>query len=948
MLTRFNILASLVLCVLVLAGCTPKDKAEDIRYFDPRVDVWPHDLSDIAPDPDVVYGQLDNGMRYALQKNARPEGEAVVRFRISAGSRHETDETLGLAHYLEHMAFNGSENVPEGEMVKSLERLGLSFGADTNASTTFSRTQYMLNLPDVGDETVDFALFIMRETADKLLIEPEAVERERGVVKAEEARGNTPGRKASREYVDYLYPGTLSVRRPVIGLPETLDTISAEQLRAFYDSYYRPERALLVITGDFDIETMRKKIETVFGDWTNNTVNPEEADPGEVKHREPDARIYHDEELTTNIVMFDAKPGTYRRDTIARRRENFIRNNANAIVNKRIQKQLLDSGAAVRSAGISYSSRRYGDQIFARASAKNDDWESAIALLDAEIRTALTYGFQQAEYDELIANNRRSLTDSANYAAKRRSGSLASGVVGGFAGAYVRTTPQQHRDFFEANVEAVTVEDLEAAFQTMWSDFDPLFWLQGPKAEDITKDDILTAYADVKSRPVAQPEQRKKLEFAYQDFGTPGEVISRSRTEDYDIDHIVFDNNVRLNLKKTDFEDKWVRMDVTVGEGWNAFPKDKPAVQTLAGAFSLGGFEAHKVNELSEIFAGKSIGVSMSVDSQHLTFAGATNPDDVEDQLKTWTAMLTNPGYRPEWKEKFIEGIQASFHTIDSTPGGVAARDLRRIWANGDPRFGYLPQADYEAATLEEVKAVLDPIFKNGAIEIGVVGDFDKDAIIAAIAKTYGALPMRRKAFDPIPEAFELDFPSSDRVTLTHTGAENQGAIFMAWPTTGEWSLEKSRRYGMIRRIFQNRMTEIIREDMGLTYSPGAGLNYSDNYVDYGYVSASMTSDPQFFAPFEKAAKEIATDLRSGGITQDELDRARKPILEGFERSEKENGSWLNFVALSQTDKDYLDWRRSRVPAYTGMTTADLDAAAKTLFDPATLHVVVIGPESAP
>lgn len=930
----------------LFSGCAPQEKADAPRLFDPLVDVWPQDLSDIPVDPDVVYGQLENGMRYALQTNTRPEGEAVVRFRISAGSKHETDETLGLAHYLEHMAFNGSENVPEGEMVKSLERLGLSFGADTNASTTFSRTQYMLNLPDVGDETVDFALFIMRETADKLLIEQDAVDRERGVVKAEEARGNTPRRDAGRAYNDFIYPDTLSRRRPVIGLPATLNTLSAPQLRAFYDTYYRPERALLVMTGDFDIETMREKITKTFGDWERGIDTPVDPDVGGVTRRDMDAQIYNDDELTTSLVMFDAKPSTYSGDSIARRRDNFVRNYANAIVNKRIQKQLLDSGAAVRSASIGYSSRRYGDQLSASASAKDDDWQSAIGLVDAEIRTALTYGFQQAEYDELLANSRRSLTDSANYAAKRRSSSLASSIVGSFAGSYVRTTPDQNLAFFEDNAASVSTSDLEKAFKTMWSDFAPLFWLEGPNVDGVTKAEILETYKTAHALPVAEPAERHKLKFAYQSFGAPGKVASTTHIEDFDIDQIVFENNVRLNLKKTDFEDKWVRMSVSVGEGWNAFPREKPALHTLAGAFSLGGYEAHKVNELSEIFAGKNIGVNMSVSSEHLSFSGSTNPDDVEDQLKAWTALLTNPGYRPEWKEKFTEGLKASFHTIDSTPGGVAARDLGRIWANGDPRFGYLPQEDYEAATLAEVKSVLAPIFKNGAIEIGVVGDFDKEAIINAVAKTYGALPKRKAVFDPIPEAFVLKFPKTGRVALTHTGADNQGAIYMGWPTHTGWTLDRSRRYSMIRRVFQNRMTEIIREDMGLTYSPSASLRYSRVNVDYGYMSASMTSDPQFFAAFEKAAQEIAADLRSGGITQDELDRARKPVMESFERSEKENGSWLGLVAYSQTDTDALDWRRSRVKAYTALTPADLDKAAKDLFDPSSLHVVVIGPES--
>jgi len=152
------------------------------------------------------------------------------------------------------MAFNGSENIPEGEMVKSLERLGLSFGADTNASTTYWRTQYQLKLPNVDKETLDYGFFVMRETADKLLLDPEAVERERGVVKAEEAIGNTPGRKASRAYFKWAYPERRSTTFNVIGSPESLDAISADQLKSFYRQHYRPERSLIVMVGDLPVE----------------------------------------------------------------------------------------------------------------------------------------------------------------------------------------------------------------------------------------------------------------------------------------------------------------------------------------------------------------------------------------------------------------------------------------------------------------------------------------------------------------------------------------------------------------------------------------------------------------------------------------------------------------------------------------------------------------------
>lgn len=937
-------LPHLLLCFfLCLTAC---QKAEVPVYFDPLVHDWPHDLSDIAPDPNVHYGKLDNGLRYALRQNAKPENEAALRFWIRAGSRNETDDTLGLAHFLEHMAFNGSENVPEGEMVKSLERLGLSFGADTNASTTFTRTEYTLNLPDTGDETVDYALFLMREIADRLLIEEEAVERERGVVESEEARGNTPARKAGRAYTDFIYPDTLSRIRPVIGTPDTLAAMSADNLRAFYDTHYRPERSVLVMVGDFDVATMEAKIKEVFSDWENPTTPPADPDNGSVSKRAPDAKVYHDDELTTQAVLFDAFPSTYKMDSAERRRDNFIRGYANSIVNQRIRKRLLEADAPVLSAGIGYSSRRLGDQASASFSAKNDDWKAGLALLDEEIRRALQYGFQQAEYDEILANQRRSLTDFVNYAPKRRSGSLASGIIGSFAGSGITTKPEDSLERFETHARDIALSDLEAAFHTMWADFDPLIWLEGPQTEGLEPDEVLTTHHNFRHRKVTPPDARESLEFAYQNFGPHGKVVWENHIEDFDIHQLRFANNVRLNMKKTDFEENWIHVSVTIGEGWNVFPTNKPGLSYLASQLTLGGYEAHKASELAQIFAGKSIGLSFNVGSERLVMTGSTNPDDLEDQFKAWAGLLTAPGYRPEWLEKFRESIEASFHTIDSTPQGVASRDLGRIWANGDIRYGLQSKETYQSYTLADVRTVLQPLMDQGAIEIGVVGDFDLETVTQIVAKTFGALPKRRENFALNPAAFAKTFPKADRVTLTHTGADNQGAIYMAWPMSDDWSIERSRYLGMIRRIFQNRMTDVIREDEGLAYSPSAGLEFGKLSAPYGYFSASMLSDPKDFAGFEVAAKTIVADLRSGDITQDELDRALKPVLEGFERRDKENGSWLGNVTRSQSDPLGLDYRRSRDTAYTGLTIEQLNSVAKTVFDPEGLHIVKIVPES--
>ncbi len=933
---------------LCLAACSPKTDSphEKPLVFDPLIHAWPQDLSDIEPDPDVTYGRLGNGLRYALRRNARPEKEAMLLFWVRAGSRNETPETIGLAHYLEHMAFNGSENVAEGEMVKSLERLGLSFGADTNASTTYWRTQYQLKLPNVDKETLDYGFFVMRETADKLLLDTDAIDRERGVVKAEEALGNTPSRKASRAFFKWAYPERRSTTYNVIGSPDSLDAINKENLERFYRQHYRPERSVIVMVGDLPIEDMEARIKETFADWKVGTPAPEDPYEGENKIPETKAEVYGDPALTTRIYLSDFAPPSASIDTVSSRREHHIQSFANAIVNQRLRKKILSENAPVLGASISYSNGKINDIANASLSVKKNDWKSAIILIENEIRQALTYGFQQAEYDELIASTRRSLKDAVNYAPKRHTHSLAQHILGGFASGSVITTPQSTQSRFEQTLGEVTLEDLNTGFKKMWESFDPFIWLQGPEIEGISHIDIIASYKEAQSKPISAPENREKLVFAYDEFGPSGEIVWEGRIDDFDIDQVKFANNVRLNMKQTDFEKGWVRINVSVGEGWNVFPEDKPGLTHLAGSLSLGGFTKHKASELSQIFAGKNIGVSLSIGKERLGFSAATNQDDLRDQFKVWAALLTAPGYRPIWQEKYQDNIENSFHTLDSTPGGVASRDLGRIWADGDKRYGMVSKETYLSYTLEDVREVLAPIFEAGAIEIGVVGDFEKADIIDIVADTFGALPTRREAFLERPEAFEITFPEPARVPLTHKGAQNQGAKYLAWPTQQPWTLERSRHYAVIRRIFQNRLIDEIRENQGLSYSPSAGLSFSRLSSPYGYGSVSISADPKFFDAFEKTAIKLAANMRSGDITADELDRARKPILESFERSKKENSSWQSLVLRSQTDPRAMIYRRSREQAFLAMNPTSLNTFAKELYDPKTVHIVTIKPET--
>ena len=246
----------------------------------PPANVWPQTYADLPPDPAMRFGTLPNGMRYVVMHNATPPGQASLRLRFAAGSMDETDDQQGLAHFLEHMAFDGSTRVPNGEMIKILERHGLAFGADTNASTSWEETVYKLDLPKADDSAVDDSLMLLREAASELTLDQAAIDKERGVVLSEERLRDTPGYRALKQGLGFTLAGLRAPTRFPIGQVGVIQKASHAQLAELYRKYYRPERAVLVAVGDFDPDAMEAKIKLRFGDWTANVPAGSEPDVG--------------------------------------------------------------------------------------------------------------------------------------------------------------------------------------------------------------------------------------------------------------------------------------------------------------------------------------------------------------------------------------------------------------------------------------------------------------------------------------------------------------------------------------------------------------------------------------------------------------------------------------------------------------------------------------------
>lgn len=941
-----------VIALVFLSGCsaaTPDAPSiEDVPFA--------HMASDLPVDTAITYGELPNGLRYAVRENDTPTQTATLLMRIDTGSINETEATRGLAHFLEHMAFNGSENIPEGEMTKRLERYGLAFGADTNASTGFNETTYQLELPEVSEEMLDVTLGIMRETAERLTLAPDAIEKERGVIQAERRARSNPAFKAFLDQLDFYAGHTILPDRLPIGTEATIDTVTPEQFRDFYKRYYRPEKTFITLVGDLSPELAAEKIEAYFGDWEN----PADIAAGtrvEIDSQAievPRSRVYTDPEIQTSVTLAVMKPVEDEMDSAGVRKENLIEGLGNRILNRRLGKMARKEDSAFISAGVGRNNFFDVAEVSSLSvNAQPENWDAALAQGEQALRQALEFGFTQAELDEQLANIENSLKVAVQTSPTRRTPRLARQILGAFGSESVVTTPQTSLERFLENKPDITLEAVTTAFRDGWDGLDaaPQLYLQTSIEIEDAEAKLEAAYAAAKAVPVETRADEAKLTFAYDNFGPAGNVAKRSRIEDLDATLIVFENNVRLNMKKTDFEDNVIRLSARIGAGTLSAPTDiAPGFEIYASnMLALSGLGAHKVDDIATILAGKSVGVRRSLGSTVNTLSGSTTPDDLDLQLKLMAAYATDPGYRPEAQAQYDKYIKSWYPTLDSTPSGVASRDLGRILRSGDTRWGTPSEADLLDVDFDLIKSWMDENVQNGAIEITAVGDFEEEALIKAVAESFGALPERPAApYVPDPSLTALQFPegSDEPIILRHAGDAETARLYVYWPAPDASDVKTSRETQMLANLFELRLTEVLREDEGATYSPGVSRAGSRLYPGYGFIGAQIEVSPQRIDAMADRIREVAAEFKAGDINPDVFDRAIKPTLENLETSLESNGLWMNVLSEAQTDMETIKRFRTRDTAYQNMTVEDIKPVARQVFEPSKSLEIQILPEN--
>ncbi|MGC4016063.1 MAG: insulinase family protein [Luteolibacter sp.] len=896
---------------------------------------WPQESSDIPADSKAVFGSLPNGFRYMIYPNGEPAKRVSLRLHVATGSLMEADDQQGLAHFMEHMVFNGSTHFKPDELVKAMQRLGLGFGGDANAYTSFDQTVYMLDLPSLTEEELDLGFNALRDFADGASLIDKEIEDERGVILAEKTDRDSVQSRLQEKQFAQLLPGSLIAKRFPIGQEDVIKKAPRERFLDYYSRYYVPSRMTFIVVGDIDPAVMKERIEKAFGSMKNPENPGKDPDLGPVKSPEGlEAAVFTDKEVTsTDISLVSVRPYTAEKDTSATRLKHLPLDIAHSMIGRRFERLAKKENSPI----VEGSASR--DTVFNHAelgsisvTVADSHWQEAVPVLEQEFRRAIEHGFTDSELAEAKANLINAYEQAVKAKPTRKSENIATEIAKSVPDEDVFSTPETDLEIARKGIDALTPEACHKALKDFWSDAGLHLILTTKEAQEGTKSDLAAAYEESRGKPVAPPVGSKVAAFSYTNFGPAGKVTTTKQVQDLGITQLVLSNNIRVNLKKTDFEKNSIRLMARIGSGQLTQPTEKPGLGLLANAlFAGGGLGKHSADDLEQILAGRNVGAAISVSEDSFTLSGSTTPEDLALELQLACAALTDPGYRDEALRQFRKALPMIDQQLKHSAAGPQT-ELEAWLRGGDPRFVMPPVEKLGAYTTEDVKKWVTSDLEKGYLELSIVGDFDEDTLIPGLLNTFGALPKRAATKPPVDNLRKVKFPNAPALkTFTFDSKIPSATALAFWRTDGvRGNTPEVRRLNILADIYGDRLREEIREKLGASYSPNAGAAGSDALEKFGYIVGEASAKPEDVERLGTVMRELADKFAQGGATDDELDRAKKPVLASLEKTSRDNSYWLGTVlAQSQEDPRRLDLARQRDSDYRSITLKEINTLAK-------------------
>ena len=903
-------------------------------------------------DPKVKIGKLSNGLTYYIRQNKKPENKVELRLAVNAGSILEDNDQQGLAHFTEHMAFNGSKHFKKNELVSFLQNIGVEFGADLNAYTGFDETVYILPIPLSDTSNFRKGLTVLQDWASGLSFDNKEIDDERGVVLEESRLGKGADDRMFRKIYPIQYAGSKYADRLPIGKDSILKHASYDVVKRFYKQFYRPDLQAIIIVGDIDVAATEKLVKEFFG-GLKNPANPRPRINATVPARlKSQSIVVTDKEATNFSVEVDYPAvATKLQTTTGDYRNDLVRTLFTSLLNQRLRELAQSAKPPFLFAGTGYNSYARGYEAFsAYAVAGKDGPDTALNALLTEVERVKKYGFTSNELErvkkQLLAGfeqtyNNREKTESGNYVEEYVRNFLQKEPIPGIEKEY---------EYYQQFLPNIKLEEVNALTTPLKQNQKLFVSLQGPSTSEFTlpNNAQLLARAEQALKSNVNPYEEKTVASELlKDKPKPGNIVSEKKNDLLGTTELTLSNGVKVTLKSTDFKNDEIILNSFHKGGTSKYPaEDKFSANFAATAVQQMGIADFSPTELRKVLAGKSVSAAPRIGGLTSAVTGSSSIKDVETLFQLVYLYFTSPrkdeALYNGWKEK--QKSQMQFAMADPQTAFIDTF-YQALYLKNPLAPVVIPKPeDFDKINLDRALDIYKEQFADANdFNFILVGSLDIEKLKPLIATYLGSLPSAGKSANYVDNGVR---PFTGKKELVvNKGKEPKSLIVKVFSGEVAYSESLALKASALTEILNIKIIEDLREKLGAIY--GGGIYGGVNKLPYSNYSLALQlpCGPENVDKLLKAADAEIDSIKAFGPDVKNLDKVKKTWLEQYKVQLKENSFWsakLQSILFEGADPQRIFDYEKNVNA---LTTDDIKAAAKLLFDGKNVLQAVLYPE---
>lgn len=869
--------------------------------------VWSQQNAPLPIDPNVRKGTLENGLTYYIRHNNLPENRADFYLAQKVGSILEEDNEAGLAHFLEHMAFNGTKNFPGKSMLDYLEKNGVKFGTNVNAYTSFDETVYYLtNVPMVREGLLDSCLLILHDWSNALLLETEEIEKERGVIREEwRTRGGAQSRILEK-LLPEMYRGSKYADRLPIGKIEVIENFKPEELRAYYHKWYRPDLQGIIVVGNVDVDEVETKIKHLF--------SPIKLDPNRPKREyfpvpdndDPIVATATDPEATRiNLMVFhkhDPVPDEIKLSQ-AGLIINYIDNVAAQMINERLQEIIQKPNAPFTSA-YAYNGNYYiaktKDAWTVVGNSAEDKIKDALAAMIRETERMKRFGFTPSEYERAREDLLKSYENAYNNRDKQRNASYTAEYLGNFLNSEPIPGIEFEYETMQTVASQIPVEIINQAVAQLIGDKNLVISVSGPEKEDIaypTKDELVALSNEIKAEEIEPYREEISNEPLVPNPPTPGKIVKTEKDEKFGTTVWTLENGMKVILKSTDFKNDEILMTASSEGGTSIYAEEDPLNSKMMNqVMTLGGVGNFSVTNLRKVLAGKRASASPSIGLITQGMNGSSSIQDFETMLQLVYLYFTAPRSDKDAFDSYIQRMETRLKNQEVDPMVAFSDSVTYALYGDNPMTKRLKVEDLPNIDYEKIMEMYKQSFGNpGSFTFSFVGNIDEEKVKPIIEQYLASLP-------GTPEKTEFkQIPMDYRKGIIYNLFERQMQIPKASVFNGiTGSIDFEQRNQMLMSILGQILdivyTEKIREEEGGTYGVYSGGGISRYPKNQSLLQIMYDTDPAKMEKMNAIVFDKLQSIADNGPRETDFSKVKEFMRKKYYENIKENSYWLNIL----------------------------------------------------